>query len=254
MAFGVIGTKQGMSRVFMKSGRAVPVTVIRVEPQQVVGVREAASDDKNATAAVTVVWGKPHRRQRNSESGQHAAAGVSGRGFREFRMSPQLQSEMPELGTSPGVEQFSTGDRVDATGVSRGKGFAGTVKRWNFSMQDATHGNSLSHRAPGSIGQCQFPGKVWKGKKMAGQMGNHRVTVQNLEIVAVDAERNLLLVTGAVPGAPGALVTLRPSIKSSGQSVLLNDEPAAGISAADDAAPKAKADDTVPAATEEKDA
>ncbi|MGI9308226.1 MAG: 50S ribosomal protein L3, partial [Gammaproteobacteria bacterium] len=119
-----------------------------------------------------------------------------------------------EIGSEITVSSFEAGQKIDVTGTSKGKGFQGGVKRWNFSMQDATHGNSLSHRAPGSIGQCQTPGRVWKGKKMAGHMGAERVTVQNLEVVRVDAERNLLLVKGAVPGAPGGNVIVRPAVKA----------------------------------------
>ena len=124
------------------------------------------------------------------------------------------QSEAFEVGGALTVERFEAGQMVDVTGTSKGKGFQGGVKRWNFAMQDATHGNSISHRAPGSIGQNQSPGKVFKGKKMAGQMGNAQVTTQNLEIVRVDAERNLLLIKGAVPGAPGGDVVVRPAVKA----------------------------------------
>ena len=146
-------------------------------------------------------------------AGHYAKAEVeAGEGLWELRLPAEEGADL-EAGAELGVDQFETGQKVDVTGTSKGKGFAGTVKRHNFSMQDATHGNSLSHRAPGSIGQCQTPGRVFKGKKMAGHMGDERVTTQNLEIVQIDAERNLLLIKGAVPGAPGGHVTVRPSVK-----------------------------------------
>jgi large subunit ribosomal protein L3 len=146
-------------------------------------------------------------------AGHFAKAEVeAGEGLWELRLETEEGSDLV-VGAELAVDQFQPGQRVDVTGTSKGKGFAGTVKRHNFSMQDATHGNSLSHRAPGSIGQCQTPGRVFRGKKMAGQMGDEQVTTQNLEIVQVDTERNLLLIKGAVPGAPGGHVTVRPSVK-----------------------------------------
>ena len=149
-----------------------------------------------------------------SEAGHFAKAGSeAGRSVWELRNDSE---EAFEVGGSITVEAFEAGQKVDVTGQSKGKGFQGGVKRWNFSMQDATHGNSISHRAPGSIGQCQTPGRVFKGKKMAGHMGAERVTTQNLEIVRVDAERNLLLIKGAVPGAPGGDVVVRPAVKVRG--------------------------------------
>jgi len=147
------------------------------------------------------------------EAGHYSKAGVeAGQGLWELRLADEEGTDL-EAGAELNVEQFETGQKVDVTGTSIGKGFAGVVKRHNFSMQDATHGNSLSHRAPGSIGQCQTPGRVFKGKKMAGQMGNARVTTQNLEVVKIDTERNLLLIKGAVPGAKNGQVTVRPSVK-----------------------------------------
>jgi large subunit ribosomal protein L3 len=149
----------------------------------------------------------------NSEAGHFAKAGVeAGSGLWEFRLEDA--DEVPEVGSLLTVERFEAGQKVDVAGKSKGKGFQGSIKRWNFKMQDATHGNSLSHRAPGSIGQCQTPGRVFKGKKMAGHMGAERVTTQGLEIVRVDAERNLLLIKGAVPGAPGGDVIVRPAVKA----------------------------------------
>jgi large subunit ribosomal protein L3 len=147
-------------------------------------------------------------------AGHYAKAGVeAGEGLWELRL-PEGEGEDLEAGAELNVEMFEAGELVDVTGTSKGKGFAGGVKRHNFRMQDATHGNSLAHRAPGSIGQCQTPGRVFKGKKMAGQMGDERVTTQNLEVVRVDAERNLLLIKGAVPGAAGGAVMVRPSVKA----------------------------------------
>ena len=254
MPVGIVGTKCGMSRVFMESGRSVPVTVIRALPNRVASVRKYGD-----AFSVQVGWGKARRRSRKSELGQFGKAGIPvSRGLREFRLHRQQKAESAEsikLGAELGVDQFNPGDRVDVTGASRGKGFAGTVKRWNFSMQDATHGNSLSHRAPGSIGQCQFPGKVWKGKKMAGQMGNVRVTVQNLEIVQVDSENHLLLVVGAVPGAPGSEIELRPSLKPRGRSLLADDSPVSA-SSKESAAPAEEAAEAAPeaAASEEAEA
>ena len=151
------------------------------------------------------------------EAGHFAKAGVeAGRGVWEFRVSDPAAIEGIEPGSEIGVEQFEEGQVIDVTGTSKGKGYAGVVKRHNFSTQDATHGNSLSHRAPGSIGQNQTPGRVFKGKRMAGHMGNERRTVQNLKVVRVDAERGLLLVKGAVPGAKGGDVIVRPAIKARG--------------------------------------
>ena len=148
-----------------------------------------------------------------SAAGHFAKAGVeAGSGLWEFRLD--ASDEAPEVGSELTVERFEAGQKVDVAGKSKGKGFQGGVKRWNFSMQDATHGNSLSHRAPGSIGQCQTPGRVFKGKKMAGHMGAANVTTQGLEVVRVDVERNLLLIKGAVPGAPGGDVIVRPAIKA----------------------------------------
>ncbi|MEQ5836400.1 50S ribosomal protein L3 [Marinobacter sp. R17] len=212
MAIGVVGRKAGMTRIFTDDGRAVPVTVIEVEANRITQLKTLESDGYRA---VQVTVGKRRAsRVTKSESGHFAKAGVeAGRGVWEFRLADG-EGEDLQAGGEIVATTFEAGQFVDATATSKGKGFAGTVKRWNFSMQDATHGNSLSHRAPGSIGQNQTPGKVFKGKKMAGQMGNERVTVQNLEVVRVDAERNLLLVKGAVPGATGGDVVIKPAVKA----------------------------------------
>jgi len=211
MAIGIIGRKAGMTRVFTEDGRSVPVTVIEAAPNRVTQVKDG---DRDGYRALQVTAGSKRSNLVNRPlAGHYAKAGVeAGKGLWELRLAEGEGDEL-EPGAEIGVDQFEAGQYVDVTGVSKGKGFAGTVKRHNFRMQDATHGNSLSHRAPGSIGQCQTPGRVFKGKKMAGHMGDERVTTQNLEIVRVDAERNLLLVKGAVPGAAGGTVTVRPSVK-----------------------------------------
>jgi large subunit ribosomal protein L3 len=199
-----------MTRVFTEDGVSVPVTVIEVEPNRVTQVKTIDADGYTAVQITT--GGCKASRLSKPEAGHFAKAGVeAGRGLWEFRLS---NDEEINVGDALTVERFEAGQKVDVTGQSKGKGFQGAIKRWNFSMQDATHGNSLSHRAPGSIGQCQTPGRVWKGKKMAGHMGAERVTVQTLEVVRVDAERNLLLVKGAVPGAPGGDVIVKPAVKA----------------------------------------
>ena len=210
MVKGIVGRKCGMTRIFTEDGVSVPVTVIEVEPNRVTQVKTV---DVDGYAAVQVAVGsrRPSRVSK-AAAGHFAKAGVgAGRGLWEL----PLDGEAPAVGAELTVTAFTDGQMVDVTGQSRGKGFQGVIKRWNFSMQDATHGNSLSHRAPGSIGQNQSPGRVFKGKKMAGHMGDERVTVQNLQVVRVDAERNLLLVRGAVPGAPGGDVIVRPAVKAS---------------------------------------
>ena len=206
---GVVGRKSGMSRVFTDDGESIPVTVIEVEPNTITQVKTLEND---GYAAIQVTTG--HRRASRVVkplAGHFAKAGTeAGRGLWECRTQGDLGLS---AGASIGVDQFQAGQKVDVSGTSKGKGFAGVIKRWNFSHQDNSHGNSLSHRAPGSIGQCQTPGRVFKGKKMAGQMGNVRVTTQNLEVVRVDIDRNLLLVKGAVPGPAGGDVCVRPAVK-----------------------------------------
>ncbi|SEG77514.1 50S ribosomal protein L3 [Marinobacterium lutimaris] len=212
MSVGLIGRKAGMTRIFTDEGVSVPVTVIEVEPNRVTSVKSVEAD---GYAAVQVTTGaKKANRLSKPEAGHFAKAGVeAGRGLWEFRVNGD---EGINVGDALTVERFEAGQKVDVTGQSKGKGFQGGVKRWNFRTQDMTHGNSLSHRAPGSIGQCQTPGRVFKGKKMAGHMGAERCTVQTLEIVRVDAERNLLIVKGAVPGAPGGDVIVKPAVKARG--------------------------------------
>ncbi|OBU14473.1 50S ribosomal protein L3 [Photobacterium aquimaris] len=207
---GLIGRKVGMTRIFTEDGISIPVTVVEVENNRVTQVKSVETDGYNA---IQVTAGtKKASRVSKPEAGHFAKAGVeAGRGLWEFRLE---NNEEFAVGAELNVEIFNEIKKVDVTGTSKGKGFQGAIKRWNFRTQDMTHGNSLSHRAPGSIGQCQTPGRVFKGKKMAGHMGAERVTTQNLEIVRVDAERNLLLIKGAVPGATGGNVIVKPAVKA----------------------------------------
>jgi large subunit ribosomal protein L3 len=210
MTIGIVGRKSGMTRVFNDKGASIPVTVVEVESNRVTQIK---TDEVDGYSAVQVTVGtRRSSRINKSEAGHFAKAGVeAGRGIWELRLDTSTEVK---VGENIAVDQFSVGQKVDVTGISKGKGYAGVIKRWNFQMQDATHGNSLSHRAHGSTGQCQTPGRVWKGKKMSGHMGNEQVTTQNLEIVRIDSERNLLLIKGAVPGAPGGDVIVRFAEKS----------------------------------------
>ncbi|MGD9000593.1 MAG: 50S ribosomal protein L3 [Granulosicoccaceae bacterium] len=212
MSIGVIGRKVGMTRVFTEDGASVPVTVIEVDPNRITQVK---TDDNDGYRAVQVTTGaRRASRVTKAMAGHFAKAGVeAGRGVWEFRLA-EGEGEDLAAGGEIKADIFEAGQMVDVTGTSIGKGFAGTVKRHNFHMQDATHGNSLSHRAPGSIGQNQTPGRVFKGKKMAGHMGNVRTTQQTLEVVRVDADNNLLLIKGSVPGAKNGDVMVRPSVKA----------------------------------------
>lgn len=212
MAIGLIGRKAGMTRIFTDEGQSVPVTVIEIDGNRITQVR---TQDVDGYRALQVTSGERRAsRVSKSAAGHFAKAGVeAGRGLWEFRLADGEGEEL-KAGDTLGVALFEAGQIVDVTGQSKGKGFQGGVKRWNFSMQDATHGNSLSHRAPGSIGQCQTPGRVFKGKKMAGHMGAEQVTVQGLELVRIDEERNLLLVKGAVPGATGSSIIVKPTVKA----------------------------------------
>lgn len=212
MAIGLIGRKCGMTRVFTEEGVSVPVTVIEVDPNRVTQVKTLETDGYRGVQITTGV--RRAIRVTKAAAGHFAKAGVgAGRGLWEFRLEAS-EGENLAPGTELKVDLFQAGQKVDVVGTSIGKGFAGTIKRHNFTMGDATHGNSLSHRAPGSIGQRQTPGRVFKGKKMSGHLGNERCCVQNLEVVRVDAERNLLLVRGAVPGAKGGDVIVRPAVKA----------------------------------------
>ena len=213
MTIGLVGRKSGMTRVFTEDGASVPVTVVEIAPNRVTQIKELETDGYRA---IQVTAGsRKASKVSKPEAGHYAKAGVAaGEGLWEFRLD--ASEEGFEVGSELTVERFEQGQKVDVAGRSKGKGFQGVVKRWNFRTQDATHGNSLSHRAPGSIGQCQTPGRVFKGKKMSGHMGDERVTTQGLEVVRVDVERNLLLIKGAVPGAPGGEVIIRPAAKAAG--------------------------------------
>jgi large subunit ribosomal protein L3 len=212
MTMGLVGRKCGMTRIFMENGDSVPVTVIEAQPNRVSQVKTREADGYRALQ-VTAGNRKPSGVPR-PVTGHFAAAKVeAGDLVTEFRLDDDEAGDL-EAGAEIKVDLFRAGQKVDVIGTSIGKGYAGTVKRHNFRTQDATHGNSLSHRAPGSIGQNQTPGRVFPGKKMSGHMGNARRTVQNLEVVRVDAERNLLLIKGAVPGHRGGRVIVRPAVKA----------------------------------------
>ena len=211
MTLGLVGRKVGMTRVFTEQGVSVPVTVLEMSPNRVTQVK---SKDTDGYSAVQVTFGqKKANRVNKAEAGHFAKAGVeSGRGLHEFALTEEKLAEL-KVGDEVTVAIFEAGQFVDVTGTSKGKGFAGTIKRHNFGSQRASHGNSRSHRVPGSIGMNQDPGRVFPGKRMAGQYGNTTATVQRLEVVRVDAERNLLLVKGAVPGAANGDVVVHPSVK-----------------------------------------
>ena len=211
MTLGLVGRKVGMTRVFTEQGVSVPVTVLEMSPNRVTQVK---SKDTDGYAAVQVTFGqKKANRVSKAEAGHFAKAGVeAGRGLHEFALTEEKLAEL-KVGDEVTVAIFEAGQFVDVTGTSKGKGFAGTIKRHNFGAQRASHGNSRSHRVPGSIGMNQDPGRVFPGKRMAGQYGNTTATVQRLEVVRVDSERNLLFVKGAVPGAASGDVVVRPSVK-----------------------------------------
>ena len=211
MAIGIIGVKRGMTRVFTDQGQSLPVTVVEASPNRVTLVKTPETDGYSAVQ-VTAGAIKPGRVNKPA-AGQFRKAQVeAGAGLWELRTQ---DAGSVKVGDTLAVGAFAEGQKVDVAGRSKGKGFAGVVKRHNFKTQDASHGNSLSHRAPGSIGQCQTPGRVFKGKKMAGHMGAARVTAQTLEVVKIDQERHLLLIKGAVPGATGGPVIVTPAVKAS---------------------------------------
>ena len=214
MSIGLVGRKSGMTRVFTEEGMSIPVTVVEVQPNRVTQIKTVETD---GYSAIQVTMGaRRASRVTKSLAGHFAKANTeAGIGLWEFRTDGVDITEIA-VGSEIKVDLFEVGQKVDVTGISKGKGFQGGIKRHNFSMQDATHGNSLSHRSIGSIGQCQTPGKVWKGKKMAGHMGNAKQTTQSLEVIRVDAENNLLLIKGALPGATGSNVIVRPAIKVRG--------------------------------------
>ena len=212
MAIGLVGRKVGMTRIFTEDGTSIPVTVIEATPNRVTQLRTEETDGYRALQVTAGT--KKANRVNKAEAGHFAKAGVeAGRTLVEFRLEDNEGAEI-EVGSEITVEIFNDTKKIDVTGTSKGKGFQGAIKRWNFSSQRMTHGNSLSHRAPGSIGQNQSPGKVFKGKKMAGQLGNKQVTTQSLEVVRVDVENGLILVKGAVPGATGNDVIVKPAVKA----------------------------------------
>ena len=208
MTIGIVGTKQGMTRIFTEDGRSVPVTVVQATPNRVTQVK---SLDRDGYQAIQVTYGAVKASRINQpHAGLFKKTQVeAGRTLTEFTTS---DADF-EVGAELTVANFQAGQKVDVTGQSKGKGFQGVIKRHNFTMQDATHGNSLSHRAPGSIGQCQTPGRVWKGKKMSGHMGHETKTIQSLELMGADIENNLLYVKGAVPGFNGSTLKITPAVK-----------------------------------------
>lgn len=212
MTIGLVGRKCGMTRVFTEDGTSIPVTVIEVEPNRITQMK---TEDTDGYRAVQVTSGSRRASRVTKPMAGHFAKAntAAGRGVWEFRLDENEGTDLA-TGSEMTVNVFEDGQKVDVRGTSIGKGFAGGVKRHGFAMQDATHGNSLAHRAPGSIGMCQTPGRVFKGKKMAGHMGNKQRCVQNLEVVRVDAEKNLLLIKGAVPGSAGGTVIVLPAVKT----------------------------------------
>lgn len=213
MSIGLVGRKCGMSRVFTEDGRSVPVTLIEATPNRVTQVKTVEID---GYSAVQVTAGAKRAALISKPlAGHYAKAKVEGgRGLWEFRVEAADLGKFAVGGEVKADELFAVGQKVDVAGVSKGKGFQGTIKRHHFTMGDATHGNSLSHRSPGSIGQRQTPGRVFPGKKMAGHMGNVNRSAMNLEVVKIDSERHLIAIKGAVPGAPGGNVIIRPAVKS----------------------------------------
>lgn len=212
MAIGLVGRKCGMTRIFTEAGVSVPVTVIEIDPNRITQIKTLETDGYQAVQVTT--GERRASRVTKAMAGHFAKAEVAaGRGVWEFRVSGEEAANYA-VGGSIGLDIFAVGQAVDVIGTSKGKGFQGGVKRWNFRTQDATHGNSVSHRVHGSTGQNQSPGRVFKGKKMAGHLGDERVTVQGLEVISVDVERSVLLIKGAVPGATGYDVIVRPSVKA----------------------------------------
>ena len=213
---GLVGTKKGMTRVFKDDGASVPVTVIQVCKSKIV---QRKTEEKDGYFAIQVTYGS---KKSVSKSNQNKFKDSDEKGgyLTEFSLTEEEFNSLAEV-SEISLKCIESPSVVDVSGISKGKGFAGVVKRHNFKTQDATHGNSLSHRAPGSIGQCQFPGRVFKGKKMAGQMGNKKVTIQNLEIESVDADDNILLVQGAVPGSIGSFLKILPSIKNNTNEIFV---------------------------------
>lgn len=214
MTLGVVGRKCGMTRIFTEEGLGIPVTVIEVLPNRVTQIKSREKEGYNALQVTTGERSAKHLTK--ASVGHFAKAGVeAGRGLWEFSLEDEGSTKLSDFGTGSEITVaiFKEGQRVDVKGISKGKGYGGVIKKHHFASQDSTHGNSLSHRAPGSIGQRQSPGRVFKGKKMAGQLGNKQCTIQSQEVVRVDKERNLLLVKGVVPGAPGSTVIVVPAAR-----------------------------------------
>ena len=211
MSIGLVGKKQGMTRLFTPEGDSFAVSVVSVDPNTITQIK---SEEVDGYSSIQVTTGQKKEKHISKPlSGHYKKGSINpGYGLWEFKVNNE-DIENLEVGSQLNIDMFEEGQKVDVQGKSKGKGFAGTVKRWNFKMQDATHGNSISHRAPGSIGQCQTPGKVWKGKKMSGHMGDEKKTIQNLKIASIDIENNLLLIKGAIPGPTGSNVVLKPAIK-----------------------------------------
>lgn len=212
MAIGLVGKKCGMTRIFTEAGVSIPVTVVEVTANRISQIK---TQDTDGYQAIQVTTGERRDSRVNAaQKGHFAKAGVAaGRGTWEFRVEDS-ELEGREAGSEIAADLFQVGQIVDVIGTSKGKGFQGGIKRHNFRSQDWTHGNSVSHRVLGSTGQNQTPGRVFKGKKMPGQMGNKRVTVQGLEVISVDAEKGILVIKGAIPGANGGDVLVRPSVKA----------------------------------------
>ena len=211
MSIGLIGKKQGMTRVFTPEGDSFAVSVVSVLPNTITQIKSVESEGYSSIQVTT--GEKKEKHLSKAQQGHFKKSSVNaGEGLWEFRVNSDDLNEL-EVGSEINLDIFEEGKKIDVQGKSKGKGFAGTVKRWNFKMQDASHGNSISHRAPGSIGQCQTPGKVWKGKKMSGHMGDVRKTIQNLKIASIDVENNLVLIKGAIPGPTGSNVVLKPAVK-----------------------------------------
>ena len=211
MSIGLIGKKQGMTRLFTPEGDSIAVSVVSVDPNIITQIK---SQEIDGYSSIQVTTGqKKDKHLSKPLSGHYKKGSVNpGDGHWEVKVNV-VDLEDLQIGSQLNIDMFEEGQKIDVQGKSKGKGFAGTVKRWNFKMQDATHGNSISHRAPGSIGQCQTPGKVWKGKKMSGHMGDEKKTIQNLKIASIDMENNLLLIKGAIPGPTGSNVVLKPAVK-----------------------------------------
>ena len=211
MSIGLIGKKSGMSRLFLEDGESVPVTAVSVCGNFIADIK---TKEKNGYNALVVSKTEKSNNLNKSQKEFFKKVNLEPGSLAEFRLDDNNDSSF-EIGSHLTADLFEVGQYVDVTGTSKGKGYAGVIKRHNFAMQDATHGNSLAHRAHGSIGQCQTPGRVWKGKKMSGHMGNQQKTIQGLKIVDMDIENNVIYIKGAIPGFNGSQVKIKPSVKKS---------------------------------------